>query len=305
MGLKRRKIMYISKENFISEFKPDMTPAAKVVVPATVTFQTQDCFSGHYTKETDILEKLDYTSINPSTGPVYFEGAMPGDVLEIHIDKIECAKSGCTMCIPTEGLLGHLVEKSITKIYDLSEGKVKISDGVELPMEPMIGVIGVAPKSGEFKTILPGDHGGNMDTTLIREGSTLFLPVGAEGGLLAMGDLHAAMGDGESFYTGLEVAGEVTVTVNVRKDLKMDIPFVLCEDKFASIATDSTVDGALEKAMEKLVYFISDHSKLDFYESGFMCGLYANLEISQVVDPVKTARMSIKTKYLKECGIVI
>ena len=129
--------------------------------------------------------------------------------------------------------------------------------------------------------------------------------VGAEGGLLAMGDLHAAMGDGESFYTGLEVAGEVTVTVNVRKDLKMDIPFVLCEDKFASIATDSTVDGALEKAMEKLVYFISDHSKLDFYESGFMCGLYANLEISQVVDPVKTARMSIKTKYLKECGIEI
>ncbi|MGN0369264.1 MAG: acetamidase/formamidase family protein [Butyrivibrio sp.] len=295
--------MYIKKENYISEFKPDMEPAARVKVPCTVTFETRDCFSGHYTKETDVVEKLDYSTINPSTGPVFFEGAMPGDVLEIHIDKIECAKSGCTMCIPNEGLLGHLVEKSITKIYDLSEGKVKISEGVELPIEPMIGVIGIAPKEGEFKTILPGDHGGNMDTTLIKEGSTLFLPVGAEGGLLAMGDLHAAMGDGESFYTGLEVAGEVTVSVKVRKDMKIDIPFVLCGDKFASVATENTVDKALEKAMEKLVLFIKDHSKLDFYEAGFLCGLYANLEISQVVDPVKTARMSIKTKFLKECGI--
>ncbi len=295
--------MYISKEKKVFVLKADNQAAERFALPATVTFQTQDCFSGQYKSETDILEQLDYSTINPATGPAYFEGVLPGDVLEVHIDSIKCASSGCTMCIPGEGLLGHLVEKSITKIYDLSENMVKIAEGVEFPIKPMIGVIGLSPAEGAYKTILPGDHGGNMDTTLVKEGSTLFLPVGVEGGMLVMGDLHAAMGDGESFYTGLEVEGEVQVTVNVRKDLKLDIPFVVADGKLASIATADDIEGALKKAMEKLVYFIVDNGKLDFYESGFLCGLYANLEISQVVDPLKTARMSLELNYVKKSGV--
>ncbi|MDD6769343.1 acetamidase/formamidase family protein [Inconstantimicrobium porci] len=224
---------------------------------------------------------------------MYFEDAHEGDVLEIHIEKITCAPSGCALCVPGEGVIGHLVKEPRTKIYDISDNKVKISEKIQLPINPMIGVIGIAPKDSKPLAMYPGNHGGNMDARLIKEGATLYLPVQVEGGLLSMGDLHAVQGDGESFYTGLEVAGEVEITVNVIKNLKIDIPFVNCEGKFASIATAETTDEALTIAMEKLVKFFCDNDDMDFYDAGFLCGLYANLEISQVVDPLKTARMAI------------
>lgn len=296
--------MRITRDQYTCVMNKDVKPAAYCDVPATVTFETQDCFFGTIKSEEDTVDSLDYDNLNPSTGPVFFNGVKPGDVLEVKVKRIKCDSPGATMCVPNEGLLGDLVEKSITKIYSFEDNKVSIGN-IELELEPMIGVIGLAPKEGSIGTVLPGDHGGNMDTTLIREGATLYLPVFVEGGLLALGDLHAAMGDGESFYTGLEVSGEVELEINVRKDLKMDIPFVKAGDKFASIATEKDVAGALKKSMEKLVKFVTDNGEMDFYDAGFICGLYANLEISQVVDPLKTARMSIKLDILDKLGIVV
>lgn len=297
--------MRITRDKFTNVMSKTVKPAACCDLPATIIFETQDCFSGSIKSEKDTLDKLDYSVLNPATGPVYFNDVKPGDVLEIKIKKIKCNSPGCTMCVPNEGLLGDLVKKSITKIYHFEDNVVTINDSIKLKLEPMIGVIGLAPEEGAIGTVIPGDHGGNMDTTLIKEGSVLFLPVFADGGLLALGDLHAAMGDGESFYTGLEVSGEVELEVDVRRDLIMGIPFVKAGNKFASIATEETIDKALKKAMEKLVKFITDNGKLDFYDAGFICGLYANLEISQVVDPLKTARMSLDLDVLQKIGIKI
>lgn len=295
--------MTIKKINKIQAFEEKMIPCYSCKLPATLTFETQDCFSGAYYSEFQEILPLDYKLCNPATGPVNFENVEIGDVLEIHIDRIIVANTGCTMCVPNEGLLGEQIDKACVKIYDLSNKNVKIKDDFYCPIEPMIGVIGVAPKEGSYYTILPGDHGGNMDTKLIKEGSTLFLPVFQKGGLLALGDLHAAMGDGESFYTGLEVAGEVTLTIVVRKDLKIDIPFVLSNNELSSIATDVSVEKALKKAMDKMVHFLMDNGNINFYDAGFLCGLYGNLQISQVVDPTKTVRMSLKQEYIRKANI--
>lgn len=285
--------MRILREQIQYKFDKDVKPVLRAKLGSTIVFETKDAFSGQIKSESDVMENLDYSIMNPITGPVYFEDVEEGDVLEIHIDKIKCASSGCALCVPNEGVIGHRVKEPRTKIYDISDNMVKINDDIKLPINPMIGVIGVAPKEDTFLAMLPGNHGGNMDARLIKEGAVLYLPVQVKGGLLSMGDLHALQGDGESFYTGLEVSGEVTVTVNVRRDLKMDIPFVKSEGRFASIATAETTDESLKIAMEKLVDFISYHKKIDFYDAGFLAGLYANLEISQVVDPLKTSRMSI------------
>ena len=295
--------MYISKENSINAFDKNNTPAMRCSLPANLTFETNDSFAGQITKETDTLEKMDYDIINPCTGPVYFEGAMPGDVLQINIRKITCKSPGWAMCVPNEGVLGHMVTESVTKIFSFDHESIAINDKIKVPIEPMIGVIGVAPAEGSLKAILPGDHGGNMDNNMIKEGATVYLPVFVEGGLLAIGDLHARMGDGESFYTGLEVAGEVEISVNLRKDLKIDIPFVKYNGRFASAATEENIDGATRKAMEKLVEFIVENGDLNFYDSGFLCGLCAHLEVCQVVDPHKTMRMAIDLDILKQAGI--
>lgn len=285
--------MRIERSNTYYSFNKDNKPVVKVPVPTSITFETKDAFSGQIKTEEDRMESLDYSIMNPITGPVFFDNVTTGDVLEIHIDKIKCSDTGCALCVPGEGVISHMIKEPVTKIYDIKDGYVNITNNLRLPINPMIGVIGVAPKDGDILAIYPGNHGGNMDARLIKEGAVLYLPVQVDGGLLSMGDLHAVQGDGESFYTGLETAGEVTITVNVRKDLKIDVPFVKSEGRFASIATAETTDEALTVAMEKLVKFLEDNCDMEFYDAGFLCGLYGNLEISQVVDPLKTARMSI------------
>lgn len=292
--------MRITREQIQYRFDKDTKPVLKIKVPVRLTFETKDAFSGQIKTENDVMDNLDYSIMNPITGPVYFEDVKPGDVLEIHINEINCVESGCALCVPGEGVIGDLVKKPRTKIYDVSDGMVKINENLKLPIDPMIGVIGVAPKDDTPLAMYPGNHGGNMDARLIKKGAVLYLPVQVEGGLLSMGDLHAAQGDGESFYTGLEISGEVDITVKVRRDLKIDIPFVKSEGRFASIATAETTDEALSIAMKKLVQFFCDNYDMDFYEAGFLCGLYANLEISQVVDPLKTARMSISEDVIEK-----
>ncbi|MBQ4339602.1 MAG: acetamidase/formamidase family protein [Firmicutes bacterium] len=296
-------MLYIKKEQSVNRFDKENEPVLKCSLPAEITFETNDSFAGQVKSEDDSMDSFDYDIINPCTGPVYFEGVKPGDVLEIKIESIKCKSPGWAMCVPNEGVIGHLVKKSVTKIYHFEDKILHISDKIKVPVEPMIGVIGVAPAEGSLRAILPGDHGGNMDNNMIKEGATVYLPVNVEGGLLAIGDLHVRMGDGESFYTGIEVGGEVKVTVNVRRDLKMDIPFVKYNGRFASAATDETVVQATTKAMEKLVNFIVDNGELDFYEAGFLCGACAHMEVCQVVDPHKTMRMAIELDVLKQAGI--
>ncbi len=294
--------MLIKKDHVIYNFDKNHEPVAKVDLPASLEFETRDCFHGFISDETKFLKDVDYSYCNPSTGPVYFNGVKPGDVLEVKIKKIKCKSPGYTMSVENDGLLAEYNHKNITRMIDFDD-EFWYYDGMKFPLTPMIGVIGVTPAEGTPATATPGDHGGNMDTTLIKEGSTVFLPVSVEGGLMAVGDFHAAMGDGESFYMGLEAEGYVELDVNVRHDMKIDIPFVIADGRFASIATEVDADAALKKAMKKLVDFVADHSELDFYNAGIICGLTADLQISQMVDVEKTARMAIDLSVLREVGI--
>jgi len=297
--------MYIKKEMSINRFDRNNSPAAVCSLPAEITFETSDSFAGQVKSEQDSMDSFDYDIINPCTGPVYFENVKAGDVLEIYIKEIRCKSPGWAMCVPGEGVIGHLVRKSVTKIYDFDRNILVLNDKVKVPVEPMIGVIGVAPAEGSLRAILPGDHGGNMDNNMIKAGATVYLPVNVDGALLAMGDLHVKMGDGESFYTGVEVGGEVDVAINVRRDIKLDIPFVSYKGRFASVATEENIEKATSKAMEKLVLFITDNSETDFYEAGFICGACAHMEVCQVVDPLKTMRMAIPLDVLDQIGIEI
>lgn len=294
--------MLITKDQVIYTFDKDHTPAVRVDLPTSLEFETRDCFHGFISDETKFLKDVDYAYCNPSTGPVYFNGVKPGDVLEVKIRKIKCISPGYTMSVENDGLLAEYNHKNITRMIEFDE-EYWYYDGMRFKLCPMMGVIGVAPAGKPQTTAMPGDHGGNLDTTMVKEGATVFLPVFVEGGLMAVGDFHAAMGDGESFYMGLEAEGYAELDVKVRHDMKIDIPFVMSDGRFASIATDVDADAALKKAMKKLVDFVADHSSLDFYDAGIICGLTADLQISQMVDVEKTARMAIDLSVLKEIGI--
>ena len=176
--------------------------------------------------------------------------------------------------------------------------------GVELPLNPMIGVIGVAPAGESVPCGTPGDHGGNMDTIGIREGAILRLPVFVKGAYLGLGDLHAAMGDGEVSVTGLEVFGEVDLDLSLEKGASLPCPLLHDGDEvsFSPAPRPWTGDPCLDGST--CCSFLPRRlSNAD--EALMLMSLCGHARISQIVDPLKTARFAMPVSVLAKFGVVV
>ena len=278
-------------------------PAGRVPSGASVIFETLDCFENQITRESQLLSGIDWEHINPATGPLFVEGALPGDVLKVDILDIRLASQGTMTALPGDGALGGLLTQERTKIIPISGGKALFSEQLALDLSPMIGVIGTAPAGGaEIPTGTPGLHGGNMDNRRIGKGSTLYLPVNVPGALLAIGDLHALMSDGEVLICGLEIPGEVEVRVEVLKELSIPLPLLCAGEEIITIASAPTLDEAALNAAQNMLKLITCRSTLDPQEAGMLLSLRGELCICQIVDPMKTARMEFPLDILKQYG---
>jgi len=185
------------KANVVYSFSAQHTPVAELTPGEILVVETADCFSGQIHEPGQCLDKIDMERINPVTGPFYVSGAEPGDILEVEILEIKTAGQGVIVIAPHMGVLGNQVNTPVVKIVKLSETNAVFAEDLSIPLQPMVGVIGVAPQEGEVSCGSPGQHGGNLDTKEIRPGSKVYLPVFHPGALLALGDVHALMGDGE------------------------------------------------------------------------------------------------------------
>ena len=206
-----------SEKHFFS-FGPALKPAYKVPRNEDIAIHTLDCFSNQLGSENQLVTDIDFSRVNPATGPIYIEGARPGDALKVSIKAIELEDTGVIVTVPGFGVLGNRVSKARTRLCRISDDGVEFL-GLKLPFSKMIGVIGVASPE-ETPTGTPGRHGGNMDSRVITEGSILYLPVFFEGALFGLGDLHAVMGDGEVCVAACETKGRVIVE---KKEAKQKI----------------------------------------------------------------------------------
>ena len=148
--------------------------AVSVLPGEELIFYTRDCFNNQIESEEYVLDALDWDHINPATGPVYVEGAKAGDILKVEILDIELEEMGTMCSLPENGVLGKDIVKSQIKKIPIQDG-MAIFNEFKLPLNPMIGVIGVAPEGEPVPCGTPGKHGGNMDNTKIAKGSILFL----------------------------------------------------------------------------------------------------------------------------------
>ena len=301
-------MLRIKRDTVVYAMSPDNAPAARAKDGDTILFETQDCFSGQIQKETDQLGTLDWSRINPATGPVYIEGAMPGDTLKVEILRIDLAPQAATVESPDSGVTGLAAKEEHTKILPVGEGKVVFNEAITLPECAMIGVIGTAPKEEAISTGTPDLHGGNMDCKRICAGTTLYLPVNVEGALLAMGDLHAVMGDGEVCVCGAEIAGKVTVKVTVVKGGQgqpgsgMPLPFLVTKDAAMAIYSAPGLDAAAEGTTLRMRSFLIDAVGMQPHEAGMLLSLAGDLRICQCVDPNKTCRMEVPLSILEKLG---
>lgn len=280
--------------SFDMEEKYRVSPGEEFVV------ETNDCFYQQIQSEDELIENLDHGAFNPATGPIYVEGAEAGDVLKVKIKKIEVDSKGCSLTIPDAGFLPDRVTKALTKIIEIEDGFANFSDEIKLPIRPMIGVIGIATRNedGLIATDTPYRHGGNMDTTDITAGTNLYLPVAAPGAMLALGDLHAVMGDGEVCVTGLEIPGRVTLEVEIIKNKEISWPILETKDSIQVIASDPDLERASKFALEEMIRILEKAYDLSFEEAYILASLGVDMKISQLVNPKKTARAAISKDIL-------
>ncbi|HHX77208.1 MAG TPA: acetamidase, partial [Firmicutes bacterium] len=172
-------------------------------------------------------------------------------------------------------------------------------------LEPMIGVIGVAPAAGEVSCGIPGVHGGNLDTNLIQENAEVFLPVWVEGGLLALGDLHALMGDGEIGISGAEAAGEVLIKIELIKGLGLAGPLVRSGGVLAVLCSGESLDAAAKGAVETMVELIRERTGKPAAEIAMLLSIAGKLAVSQAVNPLKTARFEMPLWLLEKYGFAL
>ena len=221
------------------------------------------------------------------TGPVYVEGAEPGDVLEVKILSIDFpidyGYNGCSGFIPencdrSQALKVMAIDrKTMTSEY---------APGIVIPLRPFFGSMGVAPapEMGRVSSNPPGRHAGNMDNKELVAGSTLFIPVFAPGALFEVGDGHGAQGDGEVDQTAIETSLRGRLQLTVRKDMKLTWPRAETATDYISMAADPDLTVATKTAIQEMVDFLAATKKLTKHQAYQVVSLAGNVAITQLVD---------------------
>ena len=265
--------------------------AVKVQQGEILEFYTRDCFNNQIDSEDYVMDVLDWDHINPATGPVYVEGAEKGDVLKVEILDIVLEDEGTMCCLPENGVLGADITENQIKKVPIKDGKA-IFNQFELPLNPMIGVIGVAPENESVPCGTPGRHGGNMDNTKIAKGATLYLPVFHDGAYFGCGDVHACMGDGEIMVSGVEIGAVVKVKLTVIKGVSIDNPRLEDAENIYTIASNEDIEKAIYTATKDMCGVLQKHLGYTLNEAGMLMSAVGNLQFCQVVDPERTVRLT-------------
>ncbi|HHV96849.1 MAG TPA: acetamidase [Clostridiaceae bacterium] len=280
----------LSNQYNIYKFSKENPVALYVDSGSTICIETMDCFANQIQSETDVLENIDLERVNPATGPIYVRDAYPGDILKVSIEDITVNKKGVMLTGKNLGVLGEELTDTHLKIVPIIDDKIIFNSNIKIPVNPMIGVIGVAPEIGECYCGVSGPHGGNMDNTMISVGSTLYLPIFVEGALFALGDLHAAMGDGEIGVSGVEVAGSVKVKLEVIKGFRLRNPLLENNEFFSTIASSKNLDSAVELAIKDMAEFLKERMNLPLHEIVMLMSALGSTQICKVIEPTRAAR---------------
>ena len=269
----------------VYDFNKENAPCDTAQPGDLLLFKTLDCFSNRIPDENTTMADLDYTYgfANPAAGPVYVEGAEPGDVLVVDIYDIQVADEGT---IATDDHCGPLFETTgyRTKKIQIKDG-VADFNGVKFPINPMIGVIGTAPDGEPVIDGFVGDHGGNMDNKHITKGARLYFPVRVPGALLQMGDVHATMGDGELCGTGIEIPAEITCKIHLVKGFELNWPVLETHDKWYVNACAPKYDEALMNAAKEMQRLIMRITGWDAEETYMYMSVQSDVEINQGCEP--------------------
>jgi len=275
----------LSRDQIIWSFGPDLEPVLEVEPGETVTFETNDCFTGQIRSEDDLVTEIDLARINSATGPVAVKGAEPGDSLIAEILDVRPIEWGVATLIPGFGQLIDKVQAPLTRLFDVRDGEIRMNDRVRFPAQPMVGVVGVATDGDTLSNGLAGRHGGNLDDHFHGKGARIFFPVRQPGGMFAVGDMHAAMGDGEICFTGVEIAGEVDVRFDLLKGKQATWPVTELADRWLPHATADDYGDALKLVAEEAARLLVDEHGFTIEDAFIFLSVACDAGVAQACKP--------------------
>jgi acetamidase/formamidase len=289
-------------------FGPYAEPVATVNPGETLVIHTADAFGNQLTGEDQKPSAILGPYLNPQTGPIYIDGAEPGDTLAVRIENIEATRDWAVSCtVPFFGGLTSTVftatlqdalEERVWLYKRTPSGGFRYRDRWEIPWAPFFGTIGTAPHIEAISSLSPGAHGGNMDVPDVTIGNTIYLPVHHSGALFYTGDAHAAQGQGELCGVALEIAAKGTFTFDVIKGKSIDWPRIESADRIMTVGSAKPMEDAARIAYAELVEWLAadyGFDKLDAYQLLSQAG---GLYVGNMVDTVYSLVASCPKHYL-------
>ena len=267
----------------------------------TVEIDTIDSSGSQINENSNIndLKNLNFEKVNPVTGPIFIEGSTFGDSIEIEVMGFDSSGWGWTAIIPGFGLLNDQFKNPVLNLWKynkINPVNSLFSNFAKVPLKPFIGTIGLAPKKkGLHSVVPPRNCGGNLDIKEIHVGSKLFLPVQVEGGLLSLGDTHAAQGDGEVCGTAIESPMKVLIKITLHKNYSLESPFIETNQKeknanlningsFITTGIGEDLFISSREAVMRMIDYLVQNFKIKDTEAYMLCSVAGNLKISEIVD---------------------
>ncbi|TAK24623.1 MAG: hypothetical protein EPO26_05240 [Chloroflexota bacterium] len=273
----------IARNQYVYGFSADTTPVIHVEPDESFIVETYDASTGRIRAAEDLAGYLavrDMRKVNPAGGPIFVRGAHSGDELVVTIERIGLADQWYVRAAPGGPIVPD-VDGPRAMIVPIDGDTIVLAGRLRVPARPMVGVIGTAPSRGVVYTANPGPQGSNLDCNAIRVGSRVHLPVAVEGALLAIGDVHAAMGDGEISGTGVETNGEVQARVETLFRGSHGWPWIETENEIVATGHAPNVADAINQAVDRLCRLLGEFHGLSRTDAFMAISARGDIRIGQ------------------------
>ena len=286
----------LTRDNPIYILEPGMTPAITIDSGEDLLVETWDAFEGIRDPH-----ELEVKSLKgPATGPIYVNGAEPGDSLKVDFISISPKEGAAHMVMPGRGFLYEDFDEGYPTVMQISDGNVVLPSGVKLPMCPSMGVVATTPTYPQCTATDSGSYGGDIDMKELVEGSSIYLPVFVPGGLLALGDCHAVVGDGAVAGTGAECSSDTHIRVTVEKGMNINNPRAITPDYFVVLSHGEELGPAMKQAVRDMVDFLVSEKGLKPYDAYTLCSLAGDIRVSRTFRPISPVKMMLSREALNQ-----
>jgi len=283
----------VSADHVHGHFDGTLAPVAVVEQGEIFALQTVSLPTGDSELPPHVVDSL----LVPVTGPVAVRGLQPGDVVRIEIVGIDIADRGAIVTMPGYGAFVPPLRPSY-RVVPIRKERVHFDESITLPIDPMVGKLGVGVADGPPASSTVGLHGGNMDNKALRVGSVLYLPVFVDGALVFAGDLHARQGDGEVCLSAVEVAGKVTLRCRkASHNIPLGAPIVTSDGVVMTLGDGRSLDAAAEVALTAMLDLVVRAHNWPREKAAMFLSIAGDVGVCQLVNPRVGAKVSLPLEY--------